>query len=93
LQREERLTDWDEELASLDAVIAQRHPGDADGDASAGHPPEINVRQLTDQRHALERIEMGVTASSRSGGLAGRTAPAAATVGHAGQRLRGWCRL
>ncbi len=61
LQREDRLDDWIDELEGLDAMIATA-ASDAEAgisEAGAERPPEIEVRQVTDQRDTLaRRIEM-----------------------------------
>ncbi len=100
LQREERLTDWDEALASLDALIATSAiQGDAEmGDAGAERPAEIELRQLTDQRDTLaRRIEIEANAIAHALGQIGRPHGISYLYDEwdtLGQRyLRGWCRL
>jgi hypothetical protein len=100
LQREERLTDWDEDLASLDALIAtEAIDGDADGgDAGTERPPGMDVRQLTDQRDTLaRRIEMERNNIRHALGQIGRPNGISFLYDEwdvLSQRyLRGWCRL
>jgi nitric oxide reductase NorD protein len=100
LQREDRLEDFEAELAGLDALIASAAmQGDAEGgDAAQERPDTVEVRQLSDRRDTLaRRIEMERTNIQQS---LGRNE-------HAGSRsllydewscleqryLRGWCRL
>ena len=100
LQREDRLTDWDEDLASLDAQIAtEAIDGDADGgDAGTERPPGMDVRQLTDQRDTLaRRIEMERNNIRHALGQIGRPEGVSFLYDEwdvLSQRyLRGWCRL
>jgi len=100
LQREERLTDWDEDLASLDALIAtEAMDGDADGgDAGTERPPGMDVRQLTDQRDTLaRRIEMERNNIRHALGQIGRPSGVSFLYDEwdvlSQQYLRGWCRL
>ena len=100
LQREDRLDDWLEELAGLDATLATGAvdaPADS-ADGSAERPPGVDVRRLTDERDTLaRRIEMERTTIRQA--LGHDDGPASLSFlydewdCHGQRYLRGWCRL
>ncbi len=100
LQREDRLDDWTRELEGLDAMIATA-ASDAEAgisDAGAERPPEIEVRQITDQRDTLaRRIEMERNTLRHALGHDDKAASHSYLYDewdcHANNYLRGWCRL
>ncbi len=100
LQRENRLDDWIEELEGLDAMIATA-ASDAEAgisEAGAERPPEIEVRQVTDQRDTLaRRIEMERNTLRHALGHDDKPPSHSYLYDewdcHANRYLRGWCRL
>ena len=100
LQRENRLDDWMEELEGLDAMIATA-ASDAEAgisEAGAERPPEIEVRQVTDQRDTLaRRIEMERNTLRHALGHDDKPPSHSYLYDewdcHANRYLRGWCRL
>jgi len=100
LQREDRLDDWTEDLAGLDATIATSAVDAQSPIAQAGaeRPPEIEVRRLTDERDTLaRRIEIERNTIRQALGLDGNAAGVSFLYdewdSHAQKYLRGWCRL
>jgi nitric oxide reductase NorD protein len=100
LQREDRLEDWQAELAGLDAQLASAAmQGDAeDGDAAHERPTAVDVRQAADQRDMLaRRIEMERTNLQHALGRNEHTGAASFLYDEwdylAQRYLRGWCRL
>ncbi len=100
LQRENRLEDWDEELAGLDAQIATGASDEEGngGDAGVGRPPDIAVRALNDARDTLaRRLDMERNNIRHALGDDGKPVGVSYLYdewdSHAQQYLRGWCRL
>ncbi len=100
LQRDNRLEDWDEELAGLDALIATS-ASDAEGDggdAGAERPPDIAVRRLNDARDTLaRRLDMERNNVRHALGDDGKPVGISFLYDewdtNAQRYLRGWCRL
>jgi nitric oxide reductase NorD protein len=100
LQREDRLEDWRDDIDGLDAKIATSAIDAEAGssDASAQRPPDVEVRQLTEERDMLvRRTEMERNSIRIALGHDDKPASHSFLYDewdcHAQCYLRGWCRL
>ena len=100
LQREDRLDDWNEELAGLDATIATGaiDAEGVSGDAGAERPLDIDVRRRSDARDTLaRRLDMERSTVLHALGDEGKPVGVSFLYDewdtNAQQYLRGWCRL